>query len=117
MGVLTDQMRDDIERLTDERDEARAEVERLRRELRFYALKSNHRGVGRSVVYEDGGRRARLALGPCPTCTTHNGYGCGTVKTGRKIMDQDGPYDETKTCPTCRGEGLDPSPSSTHQHD
>lgn len=30
MGVLTDQMRDDIERLIDERDEAVAEVERLR---------------------------------------------------------------------------------------
>ena len=33
MGVLTDLMRDDIERLTDERDEARVEVERLRTAL------------------------------------------------------------------------------------
>lgn len=93
--------------------EARAEVERLREALRFYALSSNHRGVGTSAVYNDRGRLARLALGPCPTCTTHNGFSCGTIKTGRKIMDQDGPFDETKTCPDCWGEGIPPQTVET----
>lgn len=73
----------------------------LEKALRFYASRTNHRGVGVSNVYNDGGRKAREVLGPCGNC---EGY--GQVKTGRRIMDQDGPYDEYGTCPACWGAGI-----------
>lgn len=69
--------------------------------LRFYADLNNHRGVGVSRVYNDRGERARTALGKCPECAGH-----GYVKTGLKIMDQDGPYDETKPCHACLSSGV-----------
>ena len=68
--------------------------------LLFYANRNNQHGVGVSAVYNDHGDRARRAVGECERCE-----GRGFVKTGVKIMDQDGPYDETTICPGCYGSG------------
>lgn len=78
-----------------------ARADDLEKALRFYASRTNHRGVGVSRVYNDGGRLARETLGVCPECN-----GDGQVKTGRKIMDQDGPYDEYGLCHACSGSGI-----------
>lgn len=82
------------------------EVEQLRAALRFYADRRNHAGVGTGQVYRDNGRRARLTLGTCPTCTRY-GDGLGNVKTGGKICDQDGCDDEYARCPDCHGAGYE----------
>lgn len=72
--------------------------------LRFYADRRNHRGVGVSAVYRDGGERAREAVGKCPNCN-----GLGEAKTGMRLMDQDGLDDEYEKCRTCWGSGLERS--------
>lgn len=93
--------------------DARAEADRLREVLRFYAARVNHAGTGISAVYNDRGQRARKALGECPTCE-----GLGLVKTGQRIMDQDGPYDQYATCRDCWGDGIPRHiPASTHKED
>jgi len=89
-------------RLADDVGEAFRRCNELEAALRFYADHRNHRGVGVSPVYNDGGRRARQVLATCETCE-----GRSWVKTGRRLQDQDGLYDEIKPCSACWGSGLE----------
>jgi hypothetical protein len=89
-----------LRRLENDYEKAVEERDRYRDALRFYADLRNHRGVGTGPVYNDRGRVARQAVGACESC---RGY--GWTKTGRRVLDQDGAYDETVTCTACRGSG------------